>query len=73
MQKFFGIVFLAASVASGVTAWRVWREMGEHSTSVLIVLILGFSCFLCLVIGVGFMRGLYPAKRIWQNFISDAD
>ena len=73
MQKFFGVIFLVASVASGFTAWRVWHEMGEHSVNVLLVLILAFLSFFLLVVGVRFLLKLNPAKEMWRNAISDAE
>ena len=70
LKKFFGSIFLLASIAPGWMGWRVWREMGEHSVNILIVLICAFLSLFLLVVGVGFLRGQNPVKdMLWRAFI----
>ena len=69
MQKLFGILFVAAGIAAGLKGWQVWREMGDHSVNVLVVVILGSLSFFFLWIGVQFMRGLNPAREFLRFVI----
>lgn len=74
MKKFFGLIFLLASIAPGWMGWRVWCEMGEHSVNILIVLVLASLSLFLLVVGVGFLRGQNPVKdMLWRAFINEGE
>jgi hypothetical protein len=73
MYKFFGLIFLAASFAGGLGTWNIWREMGEHSTSMILLPCLAIGCFFLLIVGVKFMLGQNPMKEMWRQSINDDD
>ena len=67
MHKVFGVIFLAASFAFGYVTWRIWYEMGEHNSSMLLLPPLGLGCFFLLVVGVKFMIGQNPILTMWRR------
>jgi hypothetical protein len=71
MHKFFGVIFLSASFAVGFLTWRIWRDMGEHSTSMVLLPGGAIVCFFLLVVGVKFMLGQNPVKEMWLRSSDD--
>jgi hypothetical protein len=71
MHKFFGTIFLSASFAVGFLAWRIWRDMGAHSTSMVLLPGGALVCFFLLVVGVKFMLGQNPVKEMWLRSSDD--
>ena len=71
MHKFFGLLFLAAGLVVGLATWQVWREMGDHSTSMVLLPSLAILCFFLLIVGVKFMRGKNPIEEMWRHSLDD--
>ena len=71
MHKFFGVIFLSASFAVGFLTWRIWRETGEHSTSMVLLPGGAIVCFFLLIVGVKFMLGQNPVKEMWLRSLDD--
>jgi hypothetical protein len=71
LHKFFGLIFVAASFAGGLGTWNIWREMGDHSTSMILLPCLAIGCLFLLIVGVKFMLGRNPIKEMWLQSLDD--
>jgi hypothetical protein len=71
MHKFFGLIFLSSGFAVGFLTWRIWRDMGEHSTSMVLLPGGALVCLFFLVVGAKFMLGQNPVKEMWLRSSDD--
>jgi len=62
MNKLMGVLFLAARPVLGFKTWRIRQELGDHNTSMLL-----------LIVGVKLMRGQNPIKEMWCQSQDDED